>query len=105
MITDPGPTWLSVTNTALHVVPAIRGSHQTMSTIARTKLMTTCTICRRRGRRRPIEIEPSLVMATSGCASRQTGEHVASNGRARRVGWVDEPLAAEYQVVQRARES
>src|SRR5665648_35688 len=104
IMTEPKPTWPRVRNTAPHVVFAILGSHQTTSTIARSMPSTPCTICLRLGRHRLLGTAPPPVMTTSRGWSRQTGEHVARDGRARRVGRVDEPLAAEDHVIQRSRD-
>src|SRR5450759_1843622 len=105
IMTEPKPTWLRVTNTALHVVPAILGSHQTTSTIARAMPSTPCATCLRLGRQRLPGTESSSLTALPRAVSRQTGEDVARGGRARRVGWVDVPLAAEDHVVERSRDT
>src|SRR5664280_3139141 len=104
VMTESRPTWLRVRNTALHVVPAILGSHHTTSVIARSMPTTPCTICLWLGRHRSPVTEPSPVMTIYRGSSRQTGEHVASDGCARRMGRVDKPLAAEDDVIQRSRD-
>jgi hypothetical protein len=91
--------------TALHVVPAILGSHQTTSTIAKNTLSAPGTICPRFGRHSVLAAESSPVMTTSASSSRQTVEHVARDGRAERVSRVDEPLTAEDEVKKRSRDS
>jgi hypothetical protein len=50
-MTAPKPTWLRVSNTAPHVVCAIRGSHHTTSTIAKSMPSTPWMIRLRDGRR------------------------------------------------------
>src|SRR5665811_955722 len=93
VMTESRPTWLRVRNTALHVVPAILGSHHTTSVIARSMPITPCTICLWLGRHRLPVTEPSPVWRDDARGIVMTGEHVASDGRARRVGRVDKPLA------------
>src|SRR5450631_2546345 len=102
--TESRPTWLRVRKTAPHVVPAILGSHQTTMVIAMSMPITPCAICLWLGCHRPPVTELSPVMTVPRGSSRQTGEHVASDGCARRVGRVDKPLAAEDDVIQRSRD-